>query len=120
MFQLRRNSAANSNPTNIDPNTALPNSYGKIRTLKRDLEDFKAGKSDELPPSAVQEITSPPVQEIREAEKKFSPQPQYQQQTADYMHENRRPQERKHRFFSSKFNPSLCRAATSPRKIGSK
>ncbi len=45
MFQLKsRVSNEEVNPTNVNPNTALPNSYGKIRTLKEDYEEFKTGK----------------------------------------------------------------------------
>jgi flagellar basal body-associated protein FliL len=32
------------NPTNVNPNTALPNSYGKVRTMKEDYDDFRTGK----------------------------------------------------------------------------
>lgn len=48
MFQFkRRTSDGEANPTNVDPNTALPNSYGKIRTLKEDYENFKSGNLKE-------------------------------------------------------------------------
>src|SRR4030042_5177783 len=44
MFQLSRSS--DPNPTNLNPNTALPNNYGHIRTLKGDLANFRNGKKE--------------------------------------------------------------------------
>lgn len=45
MFQFNpRASFSDPNPTNVNLNTALPNSHGKVRTLKEDYEDLKKGK----------------------------------------------------------------------------
>lgn len=44
MFSLKRSSEQNS--TSINSDTALPNHYGKIRTLKEDFEDLKSGKRE--------------------------------------------------------------------------
>ncbi|MFA5926077.1 MAG: hypothetical protein WC831_04030 [Parcubacteria group bacterium] len=44
MFQFKSKTSNDEvNPTNVDPSRALPNSYGKIRTLEEDYKDFKAG-----------------------------------------------------------------------------
>lgn len=70
MFQLKR-SLVDPNPTNLDPNTALPNMYGKIRTLKKDFEDFKTGKSDEMPDQPVEKaLNNEPQQVSRPADLK--------------------------------------------------
>ncbi len=45
MFSLKR-SSTEPNPTNFDYNTALPNNYGHVRTLKDDLAKFKSGKKE--------------------------------------------------------------------------
>ena len=45
MFQFNtKTSFSDPNPTNVNPNTALPNSHGKVRTLKDDFEEMKSGK----------------------------------------------------------------------------
>jgi hypothetical protein len=45
MFNLKKSSADQS-PANASSNNALSNNNGGIRTLKKDFEDFKSGKSD--------------------------------------------------------------------------
>ena len=45
MFQMQR-SPAEPNPINSNSNTALPNNYGNIRTLKDDLAKLKAGNKE--------------------------------------------------------------------------
>src|SRR4030042_6260929 len=44
MLSLKNQSQ--TNPTNINPNTALPNNHGKIRTMKEDYENFRSGKKE--------------------------------------------------------------------------
>ncbi|MDI6778107.1 MAG: hypothetical protein QMD77_02855 [Patescibacteria group bacterium] len=73
MFSLKRSSGPN--PTNIDPQTTLPNNHGKIRTLKEDFENFQSGKKEaeekipaDLPPAQA----APPVQKSPAAEKEAS------------------------------------------------
>lgn len=45
MFSLKRPSEPN--PTNVDLGSALPNDYGRIRTLKEDFENLKSGKGED-------------------------------------------------------------------------
>ncbi|TSA44796.1 hypothetical protein D4R51_03075 [bacterium] len=65
MFQFNTKvSLSDPNPTNVNPNTALPNSHGKVRTLKEDYEDLKNGKikkEQELLASDIAEVNSPPA-----------------------------------------------------------
>lgn len=50
------------NPTNVNPNTALPNSYGKVRTMKEDYDDFRTGtlQKEQGSPLENEAVTSGP------------------------------------------------------------
>ena len=65
MFQFNtKGSLSDPNPTNVNPNTALPNSHGKVRTLKDDFEDLQNGKikkEQELLASDAAEVSSLPA-----------------------------------------------------------
>ncbi|MDD5489696.1 MAG: hypothetical protein PHP25_03415, partial [Candidatus Moranbacteria bacterium] len=58
MFQIKH-SPTEPNPTNFNPNTALPNNYGRVRTLKDDLANLKSGKKEEPPESLPQPPMAP-------------------------------------------------------------
>jgi len=61
MFQIKR-SAVEPNPSNLNSNTALPNNYGNIRTLKDDLANLKSGKKENFEEPLPQPPTpEPPV-----------------------------------------------------------
>lgn len=56
MFKIKR-SPTELNPTNFDSNTALPNDYGNIRTLKDDLANLKSGKKE----APEEPLPQPPI-----------------------------------------------------------
>jgi flagellar basal body-associated protein FliL len=62
MFQMQR-SPNEPNPTNLNSNTALPNNYGSVRTLKDDLAKLKSGKR-EVPEEPLPQSPIPQLPEI--------------------------------------------------------
>jgi hypothetical protein len=80
MFQFKAKASSEEvNPTNVNPNTALPNSYGKIRTLKEDYENFKAGnlkKAGEAASLAVKAPATPPPSDPQPELQVAIPQPE--------------------------------------------
>lgn len=67
MFSLKRTSSQEPNPTNANPQTALPNNFGKIRTLREDFDNFQSGKKEELDDA---DSSLPPAQSIPPAPQK--------------------------------------------------
>ena len=65
MFQFNTKfSLSDTNPTNVNLNTALPNSHGKVRTLKEDYDDLKNGKmkkEQELSSEDIAVMNLPPA-----------------------------------------------------------
>lgn len=66
MFQIKR-SPTEPNPTNINTNTALPNNYGHVRTLKDDLANLKSEKK-ETPAEPLPQPPLPQPAEIKLAD----------------------------------------------------
>jgi flagellar basal body-associated protein FliL len=69
MFSIKH--STEPNPTNVNSSTALPNTYGKIRTLKGDFENFQTGKKESadeaLPTDAPLGTGLTPSQELERA-----------------------------------------------------
>ena len=74
MFQAKH-SLTESNPTNLDPNTTLPNNYGSIRTLKDDIENFKSGKKELSEEPFSQTSIPQPLETHPEAQPKIEARP---------------------------------------------
>jgi flagellar basal body-associated protein FliL len=89
MFQFNpKTSFSDPNPTNVNLNTALPNSHGKVRTLKEDYEDLKKGKlkkeqeflSEEI--AGVKPLAPTPIPEIAPISRPVSQPPKAPEQAA--------------------------------------